>query len=122
MGADVVVDHTGDLASLVRDVEPKGVDCAIHLAGDGAALAELVVAGGRIVSTLGLGPDAVGGRDVQATPVMTIPNSVTLGQLAEAVVRKELRVPITRTYAFDQAPEALKDFGQGALGKLAITV
>lgn len=41
-GAQHTVDYTGDVATQVREIAPKGVDAVIHLAGDGVALAELV--------------------------------------------------------------------------------
>lgn len=122
LGADEVVDYTGDLAAAVRERRPNGVDAVVHLAGDGVALADLLVPGGRLASTLGVGPDQVAGRDVQATPVMTIPRRDMLSELATAVVDGELRVPITKTYSLDQAGQAIKDFGSGSLGKLAVAV
>ena len=122
LGADQTVDHTGDLAGAVRALYPNGVDCAIHLVGDPAAVADLLAPGGKLASTLGAGPDAVQGRDVLAIPVMTIPNPELLGALASAVVEGVLRVPVTRTYSLDQAQQALEQFGAGSLGKLAIAV
>ncbi len=122
LGADQTVDHTGDLAAAVRGLYPKGVDCVIHLVGDGPGLADLLVPGGKLASTLGVGPDAVAGRDVQATPVMTIPNPELLDGLAAAVVRGDLRVPRTATYRIDQVGQAVKDFGAGALGKLGVAI
>jgi len=57
LGADHVVDYTGDLAAQVRAVAPDGVAAAVHLAGDGAQVAGLLADGGRMASTLGYGPD-----------------------------------------------------------------
>jgi NADPH:quinone reductase-like Zn-dependent oxidoreductase len=122
LGADHTVDHTGDLATAVRELCPKGVDCVVHLAGDGASLAELLVPGGRLASTLGVGPDAVQGRDVQAIPVMTIPNRDLLDGLAAAVVRGDLRVARSTTYPLEQAAQAVTAFGAGALGKFGVTI
>jgi NADPH:quinone reductase-like Zn-dependent oxidoreductase len=122
LGADRTVDHTVDLAAAVRALRPQGVDCVIHLAGDGAALADLLVTGGRMASTLGVGPDAAPGREIRVTPVMTVPDPQLLGGLAAAVVAGDLRVPRTATYPLDRAGQALADFGAGALGKLSVTV
>jgi NADPH:quinone reductase-like Zn-dependent oxidoreductase len=116
-----VVDYTGDLAAQVKDIAPGGVDVALHLAGDGQVLAELVRAGGRIASTLGFGPDAVAGRDLTAVAVMADANTATLERLAADVAAGRLRVPVTATYSLEQAPQAVTDFGAGALGKLAIS-
>ncbi len=122
LGADQTVDHTGDLAGAVRALYPNGVDCVIHLVGDPVAVADLLVPGGKLASTLGAGPDAMQGRDVLAIPVMTIPNPEMLGALASAVAEGALRVPITRSYSLDQTARALEDFGAGSLGKLAIAI
>src|SRR6266571_835500 len=53
-GADDVVDYHGDVAAAVRREHPGGVEAVLHFAGDGAVLAALLTAGGRIASTLGL--------------------------------------------------------------------
>lgn len=121
-GEDVhVVDYTADLSAQVRAITPGGVDAALHLAGDGGSLADLVAAGGRIASTLGFGPEAVEGRELTAVSVMADANTATLERLAADVAAGRLRVPVTATYTLDDAPQAFADFGAGALGKLAVT-
>jgi NADPH2:quinone reductase len=122
LGADEVVDHTGDLAAAVRALHPDGVDAVAHFAGDPEALADLVRPGGRMASALGYGQDAVGDRDITATAVMSIPSAESLGALADLVASGKLRVPIGRTYRLDEGPQALSDFASGKTGKLAITV
>jgi len=122
LGADETVDFTGDLAAAVRSSHPAGVDIVLHFAGDGVALANLLKAGGRLASTLGVSTGNLKRKDVTATPIMTIPSPELLSALANAVATGELRVPITKTYGLDQVGQALKDFGAGALGKLAISV
>ncbi|UIX29224.1 NADP-dependent oxidoreductase [Streptomyces sp. GQFP] len=121
-GANIqFVDYTGDLAAQVKILAPEGVHAALHLAGDGAALADLLVPGGRLASTLGFGPDAVEGRDLTAVSVMADANAATLERLAADVAAGRLRVPVTATYPLEQAPQAFADFGAGALGKLSVT-
>ncbi|MGW3725033.1 NADP-dependent oxidoreductase [Streptomyces sp. NPDC000851] len=72
--ADVqVLDFAGDLAAQVRALAPEGVDAAMHLAGDGAALAALLRPGGRIASTLGLSKDAVEDTNVTVHSIMADP-------------------------------------------------
>lgn len=117
-----LVDYTGDVLEQVRALHPAGVAAVLHLAGDGPALAGLLRPGGRIASTLGLGPDAVGRQDVTAVAVMADPTTTTLAELATAAVTGALRVPVTATYPLDHAPKAFADFSAGALGKLAITI
>jgi NADPH2:quinone reductase len=122
LGAAHTVDYAGELIAAVRAIRPEGVDGIIHLAGDGVALAELLVPNGRFASTLGVGPDQLAGRLLTATSVMANPETSILEQLASAIVAGELRVPIHRTYSLDQIGQAMADFGGGTLGKLAIAV
>ena len=122
LGAGNVVDYRGDLAAVVTAIRPDGPDAALHLAGDGAALATLCAPGGRVASTLGLSPDSVADAEVQIIPVMAAPTTETLDRLAAAVLDGTLAVPIARTYALADVPQAFADFAGGTLGKLAVTV
>jgi NADPH:quinone reductase len=122
LGADEIVDYTGDLAAVVRQAHPAGVHAALHAAGDGMTVADLVAPGGRMASTLGIGPGQVGERDIQATAIMAIPSSDDLAELAAAVDSGWLRVPVTKTYPLGQAAQAIKEFASGTRGKLAIAV
>ncbi|MFC8094322.1 NADP-dependent oxidoreductase [Streptomyces sp. NPDC057301] len=120
--ADVaVVDFTGDLAAQVRALAPEGVNAALHLAGDGVALAGLLKTGGQIASTLGLTADAVEGQDVTVHSIMADANAQTLTTLAEQAASGALRVPVTAVFPLAQADEAFAAFGSGALGKIAVT-
>jgi NADPH2:quinone reductase len=122
LGADETVDYRGDLAAAVSALYPDGVDAVLHAAGDGVALADLVAPGGRFASTLGVGPDQLADRDIEATVVMAMPNSETLDALATAAANGTLRVPIGNTYPLDQVAQALKDFTSGTVGKIAVAV
>lgn len=122
LGATHVVDYTDDLPAQVRRIRPDGVDAAIHLAGDGMQIAELVRAGGRFASTLGLGGDQLGRNDIEATSVIAMPTRELLDRLAAGVVAGNLRVPVQRTYKLEEVPQALNDFAQGTLGKYAVTL
>jgi NADPH:quinone reductase-like Zn-dependent oxidoreductase len=112
------VDYTGDLEAQVRAIAPEGVDVVLHLAGDGARLAGLLGAGGRVASTLGLSPEAVEGVTVHS--IMADPNARTLTALAEQAASGALRVPVTAIYPLERAAEAFEAFGAGTLGKLAV--
>jgi NADPH:quinone reductase len=122
LGAAHAVDYTGDLAGQVRAIAPGGVDAVLHFAGDPAALADLLAAGGRLASTLGFGPDALARPDATATAVMANPDQPTLDKLAADVAAGRLRVPVTRTYPLADVPQAFADFGAGSVGKLAVTI
>ncbi|NUR87012.1 MAG: NADP-dependent oxidoreductase [Nonomuraea sp.] len=116
LGAAHVVDHA-DLEALVRAVAPGGVDAALHLAGDGATVAGLVVPGGRFASTVHFQPEGL-----KATAVMSDPSRETLDHLATEVAAGRLRVSLGRTYGLHEAPEAVAAFVGGTVGKLGIRV
>jgi NADPH:quinone reductase-like Zn-dependent oxidoreductase len=122
LGAAHTVDYTDDVPAAVRSLRPGGVPAIVHLAGDGLQLAELLQPGGRIASTLGLGPDQLADREVTATAVMAAPDRATLEHLAAEVVAGRLRVPITRGYRLAEVPQGLADFAGGTLGKLGVAV
>lgn len=122
LGADATVDYRGDMAPAVKDLAADGVDAALHLAGDGAAIAALVRRGGRLASVLGLSAEQASRADLSFTAVMANPVTLTLARLAAAVAGGTLRVPVQRAYLLADAPTALSDYAAGTLGKLAITV
>ncbi|PSL04601.1 NADPH:quinone reductase-like Zn-dependent oxidoreductase [Haloactinopolyspora alba] len=121
LGATGVVDYTG-LDAAVRDVAPRGVEVALHLAGVGENVAELVADGGRFVSTVHHVPADSDERGVAVSTIMADPTRDTLDRLAGEVIAGRLRVPVTARYSLAQAPQALADLRAGSLGKLAITV
>jgi NADPH:quinone reductase-like Zn-dependent oxidoreductase len=119
LGATHVVDYTGDLSAQVRAIAPQGIPAVVHLAGDGEKLADLLAPGGRIASTLGYGPE----QHAAAVAVMANPDAATLERLAADAASGALRVVITRTYPFEETPQALADFSAGShQGKLGIAV
>jgi NADPH:quinone reductase-like Zn-dependent oxidoreductase len=118
LGAHEVVDHTGDVAEQVRALAPEGVDVVVHLAGDGAALAELLAEKGRLASLIGFGAD----QHPAATFVFANPSPETLQRLGDDLAAGRLRVPVGQTYALAELPEAFNSFAGGTLGKIAITV
>jgi NADPH:quinone reductase-like Zn-dependent oxidoreductase len=122
LGADETVDHTGDLAAAVRALRPDGVECVIHLAGDAGPLADLLVSGGRIASTLGAGPDAFTRDDIVANPVITMPTHEMVAGLGDLAASGALKIPITKTYSLDEVGQAVQDFAAGTLGKLAVAI
>ncbi|GGS98289.1 NADPH:quinone reductase [Nonomuraea spiralis] len=120
LGAAWTVDHE-DLTAAVRAIAPGGVDAALHLAGDGPAVAALLADGGRLASTLHYLPEEPA-RDLKATAVMADPNPATLARLATDVVEGRLRVPVARSYPLAAAPSAIADFTAGTFGKFAVTI
>ncbi|WP_052848812.1 NADP-dependent oxidoreductase [Streptomyces avicenniae] len=117
-----VVDHTADLAGQVRALAPRGLAAAIHLAGDGDAVARLVADGGRLASPRHWAPHDGLGDSLTVTDVVADPDTATLDRLAADVAAGRLRVPITATYGLGDAPAALAAFRQSSFGKLSISV
>jgi NADPH:quinone reductase-like Zn-dependent oxidoreductase len=122
LGAHHTIDYTAGTADQVRAIAQEGVNAAIHLAGDGLELVELVSDGGRFASTLGLGPDQVSDRNIQATAIVGMPTADVLDQLAAEVVEGRLQVPVRHTYELEEVPRAIADFSTGTLGKLAVRI
>ncbi|WP_433360352.1 NADP-dependent oxidoreductase [Actinoplanes sp. CA-142083] len=118
LGAQKVVDHTGDVAAQVREISPTGVDVIVHLAGDPATLAGLLTEKGRIASTMGFGAD----QHPAATFIVANPAPATLEKLAADLAAGRVTVPVKRTYTLTEVPVAFGDFAGGTLGKIAITV
>lgn len=118
LGATWAVDPA-DLVARVGAIAPHGVHAAVHLAGDGQAVAGLVRPGGRLASTIHFEPD---GLDLESTVVMADPNPETLTALATAVVEGRLRVPIAQTYPLADAAGAFGGFVAGTTGKLSVTI
>ncbi len=121
LGADDVVDHTGDLTAAVRAVAPDGVDAVLHLAGDASVLGALLRPGGRFASSLGATAEQIGRDDITVTPVMADSSATTLRHLLDSVADGTLSVPIHHTYALADATAAIADFGAPKLGKLVVT-
>jgi NADPH:quinone reductase-like Zn-dependent oxidoreductase len=122
LGAEHVIDYTGDLPSQVRAIAPDGVDAVIHLAGDALEIASLVRPGGRFASTVSVGADQIGRPDLHAVAVMATPTREVLEDLAALVAKGEIELPLTRTVVLEEVPRAIADFSQGTLGKIGVSL
>jgi NADPH:quinone reductase-like Zn-dependent oxidoreductase len=122
LGASHSVDYTDDVAAQVRAIRPGGIEAVLHFAGDGAALGELLVSGGRLASTLIMSPDQLPVPNARVSGVFANPDTATLDRLAADVVAGRLRVPIQRTYQLDELGQAMADYTAGTRGKLAVSV
>jgi NADPH:quinone reductase len=126
LGAADVVDYTaGDVVEAVRGRYPDGIDAIADLHGDPglvARLAELVRAGGHVVSaTGGVDMDALAKRDVEGVNIQGRVNRGSLEELALLLERKEIASPEIETFALDQANEAFALVGSGhARGKVVV--
>jgi NADPH:quinone reductase-like Zn-dependent oxidoreductase len=121
-GAVHAVDYTGDIAAQVKAIAPDGVDAVVHLAGDPVALASLIRNGGRFTTLLmaDAGQDAE--RGIVTSSTVATPHRAVLETLASDVVAGRVRLPIQRTYALAEVPQAFSDFAAGTIGKLAVHV
>jgi NADPH:quinone reductase-like Zn-dependent oxidoreductase len=121
-GATHVVDYAGDVAAQLRAVAPDGVDAVVHLAGDPVELASLIKVGGRFTTLLSADPGQADERGITVTPTYATPFRATLERLASDVVAGRIRVPVQRTYALAEIPQAFLDFSAGTIGKLAVVI
>ena len=110
LGAAEVLDHGHELAPQLLSLAPAGVDAAIHLAGNGVTLADLVRPGGRIASAVGLSQDKLGDRAVTVSPVFGGPSAAAFETIGGLIASGALRLPISRTYTLAEAPHALAEF------------
>jgi NADPH:quinone reductase-like Zn-dependent oxidoreductase len=122
LGADDVVDFSGDVATAVRAVAPGGVTAVLHAAGDAAVLAGLLTPGGRLVSLLGATVDQVGRDDVTVIAIQSKYTPERLGRLLDAVAVGQLTVAVGATFPLAAATEALEWFADMRhLGKVVVT-
>ncbi|HEX9377771.1 MAG TPA: NADP-dependent oxidoreductase [Actinomycetota bacterium] len=127
LGAAEVVDYTDDVAALVRERRPDGIDGLIDLVnrdpGAFATLAELVRDGGRAATTMGSADvEGLSARGIAATNVFAQGDPAAFARLVAAAGSGILTVPVTRTFALEDVPEALELLGSGrARGKYVVT-
>lgn len=122
LGAAEIVDRDAVAADAIRANHPDGVDVVVHLAGDPAAALAAVRDGGLFVSPLVMSPDQLPPSTATLVPIQANPTGALLDQLAANEASGKTRVVIQRRYPLDQAADALRDFANGTLGKLVITV
>jgi NADPH:quinone reductase-like Zn-dependent oxidoreductase len=75
--------------------------------------------GGSIGSVVGE-PAGAKGRDLQVKAMLTHPDSKRLRELAEAVLRGELEIPVEKTFPLAQAGQAQKLAEKGGVGKVLL--
>lgn len=138
LGADAVVDWTGDLAGAVRAVAPEGVDALVDLVRRDAStvigmdetparralarFARSVVRPGGSLTSLTNGADPAFLGDLTGTNVHSSPTPEALGRIADAVRRGVLRAPVCAVYPFDRIAKAFARQRSGVLGKVAVVV
>lgn len=121
LGADAVVDHTGDLAAQLTEAAPQGVDAVAHLAGDTASAA-LVRGGGRFASTLVQSPEQVPTETVTVVPVYANPTPEVLASSAANQDSGKTTVVIQEIYPLDRLQDAFDAFARGTMGKIVVSI
>jgi NADPH:quinone reductase-like Zn-dependent oxidoreductase len=125
LGAADTVDYTGDVVAEIRRRYPNGIDALIDAVNRDqtafAGLVALVHDGGWAASVVGGAGEATEIGGVAVSNVGGNPEH--LSDMADLVVKGELRVAIRRTYPLPDAAQALHDFAnEHTLGKLVITM
>lgn len=120
LGAAEVVDYHADVPATVLAAHPSGVDAAIHLAGDAAALVPVLRRGGTLVSTLVFSTEGFPAVPDAFVPIAANPTPEVLRRIADNQSRGLTSVTIQRTYPLAGTPAALSDFESGTLGKLVV--
>ncbi|HEV3377156.1 MAG TPA: NADP-dependent oxidoreductase [Thermoleophilaceae bacterium] len=119
LGASDVLPRDGDIAQLVRERYPDGVDALLDLVNYAPGTYDAALkAGARVAS-----PTGAAGEGPGRTNLMAAPSPQNLRRLGTLLTDGTLRIPVQATYELAQAPEALVALtGEHTQGKLAIQV
>jgi NADPH2:quinone reductase len=119
LGVTEVLPRDGDIAHLVRDRHPDGVDALLDLVNYAPGTYDAALKpNARVASPTGAAGDAPGHTNIMATP-----SRENLQRLGALLADGTLRVPVQRTYELAQAPDALAALvAEHTQGKLAIQV
>jgi NADPH:quinone reductase-like Zn-dependent oxidoreductase len=127
LSASEVVDYSSDVPAAVREKHPEGVDALIvvvQLGEQFGPTAELVKDGGKIASAVGgAEAEAFASRKIDAANVFGQADRGPYPEVLRMAADGSLTVPITRTFTFDELPEALGLVGKrSSRGKVAVTI
>jgi len=123
LGADAVVDgHRDDIAAAARKFAPNGLDCVLLTAGGAEAdqALQAVRDGGRVAYPNGVEPSPKARPGVKIQSYDVEPNSKAIARLNELIGEAPFEVYVARTFALDQAAEALEALDEHFLGKMAL--
>ena len=119
LGVSDFLPRDGDIAQLVRDRVPNGVDALLDLVNYAPGTYDAALKEGARVAS----PTGAAGEGPGRTMVMAAPTAENLERLGAPLADSTLRVPVQATYPLAQAPEALAALTGGhTQGKLAIEV
>jgi NADPH:quinone reductase-like Zn-dependent oxidoreductase len=126
LGATRTVDYTaGEVAELVRETHPDGIDAVLDLTRDAdrlAAHAALVRDGGSAISvTLVASPELLASERITVVNYMMQDKPDLLARITAEVAAGRITVPIQQTISLDQVPAALRNPGS-ARGKTTVRI
>jgi NADPH2:quinone reductase len=114
-----VLPRDGDIAQLVRERYPDGVDALLDLVNYAPGTYDAALKPGARVAS----PTGAAGEGPGRTNLMAAPSPQNLRRLGALLTDGTLRIPVQATYELAQAPEALAALtGEHTQGKLAIQV
>ena len=117
LGAGELIDRNADVAAAVREAHPDGVDAILDLVSPTPDVS-LLNDDGRLASTLGAAGEGPGRFNLMAEPT-----PANLQRLAQLLEDGTLLVRIQRSYALEQAGEALRALpATHTQGKLSVTL
>jgi len=119
LGVSDVLPRDGEIAELVRDRHPDGVDALLDLVNYAPGTYDAALKpGARVASSTGAAGEGPGRTNVMATP-----SPENLQRLGALLADGTLRIPVQATYELARATEALAALpAQHTQGKLAIQV
>jgi NADPH2:quinone reductase len=119
LGVSDVLPRDGDIAALVRDRVPGGVDALLDLVNYAPGTYDAALKPGARVAS----PTGAAGEGPGRTNVMATPSPENLQRVGALLADGTLRIPVQATYELAKAPEALGALaGEHTQGKLAIRV
>jgi NADPH:quinone reductase-like Zn-dependent oxidoreductase len=124
LGADDAAEgRDSELVARLRRFAPFGFDGALLLTGARAdELLGVVREGGRVAYPNGVEPEPQGRSGITVQAFDGYHGRDALERLSVLVEVAPFHVEVSRTYALDEAPQALRDAGKHHLGKLAVQI
>jgi len=117
LGVTELVERNADIAAAVREAHPDGVEAILDVVSP-TPDTSLLKDGGRLASPLG-----AAGEGPRRFNIMAEPTPANLRRLAELLESGTVRVPIQRSYRFEEAGEALQALpATHTQGKLGLTI
>jgi NADPH:quinone reductase-like Zn-dependent oxidoreductase len=119
LGVSDVLPREGDIAELVRERVPDGVDALLDLVNYTPGTYDAALKPGARVAS----PTGAAGEGPGRTMVMATPSAENLQRLGALLADGRLRIPVQATYELAQAPQALAALtGEHTQGKLAVHI